>query len=385
MNIRKWNKGVQRKIYKNWNEIQGILLRKYPDFIFSDRVNDVIDIPAFVFHDVTNESLEPILRFLAINQYATLTADEYYERSSKREKGQEREVLLTFDDGDKSLYTVAYPALKRYGFRAVAYIVPGMTPQGDGTGDSKVWEGSVCNWNEIREMHESGTVDIQSHSMYHHSISISSRVIDFVRPGMDLSSWETDLLPLTQAGVRDSHDLPFGTPIYDWGPRLGEARGFRGHPSVAMACVEHVDRHGGAEYFRTRWWRRELQRLTAAARRGQPGTAFETEAEQRSAILDDFTNSKAQIERRLPDTSVRHFCYPWFRGSVLAATLSAEAGYVSNAWGSVLPRFATSKLVPMPFARFSPAYLWRLPGRGRKPIGAVIRGRLSPIAEDGSE
>jgi len=239
----------------------------------------------------------------------------------------------------------------------------------------KAWDGSGFNGKQIRVMHENGTVDIRPHSMNQHSISISSRFIDFVRPVTARSFWETDLLLLTRAGVRDSHDLPNGAPIYGCGPRFGEARACRDHPSLAVACVEHVDCHGGAEHFGTRRWHRELERLIAAARRRQPSAGFETEPEQRRAILDDSANSKSQIERGLPGRTVRHFSYAWFYGSILAATLSADAGYVSNAWGSVLSHSVTYKHLPRPFAGLSPACRWwRLPGKGRKPLGEVIRG-----------
>ena len=110
-------KRIERMIEKNWNDVQGVLLRKYPDFVLSDRATHLVDIPAFVFHDVTPAMLEPMLQFLAANQYLTLTADEYVERHAHGKRCREREVLLTFDDGHESLYTVAYPALKRYGLQ----------------------------------------------------------------------------------------------------------------------------------------------------------------------------------------------------------------------------------------------------------------------------
>ena len=87
----------------------GSSFRKYPDFVLSDRATHLVDIPAFVFHDVTPAMVEPMIQFLADNQYMTLTADEYVARPAHGKRGREREVLLTFDDGHESLYTVAYP------------------------------------------------------------------------------------------------------------------------------------------------------------------------------------------------------------------------------------------------------------------------------------
>jgi hypothetical protein len=59
--------------------------------------------------------------------------------------------------------------------------------------------------------------------------------------------------------------------------------------------------------------------------------------------------------------------------------LSAEAGYVSNAWAGVLPGFLPADESPIPVPRLFPAYFWRLPGTGRMAIGAVLKARLSEI------
>jgi hypothetical protein len=388
MKILIWVKRIHRMIEKNRHDALGILLRKYPSFVLSDRVDNVVEIPAFVFHHVTAESLEPMLQFLVDNRYATLTADEYIERQMGQRRRREREVLLTFDDGLKSLYTVAYPALRRLGLKAVAYIVPGMTPEDADAGGAD----RLCTWKEIQEMHESGVLDIQSHSMYHHSIPISDRVIDFIRPNMDLSFLTSDLAPLiSEAGwVRKSDQLAYGTPIYVWGSRFDRRPAFQEEPSVVRACREYVHHHGGVEYFRTWNWRSPLRVVEAEVRRRcAHRSRFETDAEQRGAILKDFVNSKQAIERRLPGKTVRHFCFPWFRGSVLAAELSVEAGYISNAWASILPSFVRRDRPPVPIARLSAPYLWRLPGKGRRSLRAVLvhkfghkgRGRV-PIEEN---
>jgi hypothetical protein len=365
---------------KNWTEIPGVLLRKYPAFVLSARVTSLAKIPVFVFHDVTIDSFEPILRFLSDNRYATLTADEYTERQVRGERGQEREVLLTFDDGLKSLYTVAYPALKRFDLKAVAYIVSGITPQDDGSCDPEAGERALCSWRDIREMHDSGVLDIQSHSMYHHSIPTSSCVIDFARTNLHVPLLESyQALPYAEGRDKQSYEFTCGTPIYRGSPRFRNARAYLESPSVSLACIEYVDLHGGPKCFQTPHWRRRLNAVIAEARRRDPEAGFETETERRKAILKDFVDSKHEIEQRLPGKIVRHFCYPWFLGSALATELSAEAGYISNAWGSLLPNFLQEDALPIPVARLSPSYLWRLPGKGRKPLREVLQERFSQL------
>jgi Polysaccharide deacetylase len=370
---------VKRLIEKNRDEIVGLLLRKHPAFILSGRVEDLVHIPVFVFHDVDPESLEPLLAFLAENQYRTLTASEYVERRARRERDQDREVLLTFDDGHKSLYSIAYPALKRYGLKAVAYIVPGMIPEGAGSGGGEIWGKSLCNWREIREMHESGVLDFQSHSMYHHSIPISAGIRDFVQTAIDFPFLEPHQALLTEENrtMRNYCGFAYGTPIYAGAPRFSEMRAYRESPSVGVACIDHVNLHGGAKYFQQPGWRRRLKGALMEARRLDGGSGFETEVEQQRAILADLVDSKREIERWLPKKIVNHFCFPWFKGSPLAVQLSAEAGYISNAWGSLVPDFARTHRTPSPIARFAPYYVWRLPGKGRRPLGKVLLERLA--------
>ena len=372
-------KRFQRAFDKNRNDVLGILFQQYPTFVLSDHEQQMTDIPAFVFHDVTAEVLEPMLEFLVENRYLTLTADEYVERKVRGQRGREREVLLTFDDGYKSLYAIAYPALNRYGLKAVAYIVPGMIRERDGENDREFLERSLCNWQEIQKMDESGVLDIQSHSMYHHSIATSDRLIDFVRPNLKCSFLESDLAPhMQQKGSNNSLKPALGTPIYDWGARYGAAPAFQESPAVAAACCQYVREHGGPVFFETPNWRGRLKRVWAVARREEDSARLEDVKEQRMAILKDFMDSKNEIERRLPGKRVRHFCFPWFRSAPLSMRLSTEAGYVSNAWASLLPRFVRKSCVstPTPIARLSPHYLWRLPGKGRKSIEAVLRERF---------
>jgi peptidoglycan/xylan/chitin deacetylase (PgdA/CDA1 family) len=369
-------------IEKNRNDFMGVFFRKYPAFILNDRKHVLADIPAFVFHDVTPELLEPMFEFLTENKYLTLTADEYVERKIRGQRAQEREVLLTFDDGYKSLHDVAYPALKRYGLNAVAYIVPGVTPERDGEDNLELLGTSFCNWQEIREMHNSGVLDIQSHSMYHHSIATSHKLIDFVRPSLKCSFLESDLAPLMQQeGSKDALKPALGTPIYDWGARHGAAPAYQESPSVASACCQYVKEHGGRLFFDTPNWRRGLKSVWAAARREDDSARLEDVKEQRMAILKDFLDSKNEIERRLPGKVVQHFCFPWFRGAPLSMRLSTEAGYISNAWASLLPRFVRRSHVsiPAPIARLSPSYIWRLPGKGRRSIKNLLWERLVQV------
>jgi hypothetical protein len=117
--------------------------------------------------------------------------------------------------------------------------------------------------------------------------------------------------------------------------------------------------------------------VATAARRHVRRGAYEGDVEQRAAILADLAAARAALEARLPGKSVRHFCYPWYRGCPLAARLAREAGMLTHAWGSVVPRFATGADMPLAIRRLPPELLWRLPGEGRRPLRSILGSRWS--------
>ncbi len=71
----------------------------------------------------------------------------------------QRPLALTFDDGHASDYTVAYPLLQEFGFRADFFI-----------NTASVGTTGYLTWNQIREMHK-GRMSIQSHGHEHVDLS----------------------------------------------------------------------------------------------------------------------------------------------------------------------------------------------------------------------
>ncbi|GEM_PF-348482 len=143
---------------RNRGDVQGLVFRHYPDFVLNARLNAIEDqVIVFAFHDVEPETFERQLRHLRENDYHVLkSADALLACLRGEQPIQPKSVLLTFDDGVESLYTVVFPLLKQYGFHAVSFIVP-----------SFVGKVRFCTWEQLQEMHQSGTVDIQSHTFFH--------------------------------------------------------------------------------------------------------------------------------------------------------------------------------------------------------------------------
>lgn len=73
----------------------------------------------------------------------------------------EKPVMITFDDGYISNYTLLYPLLEEYGVKAT---ICAMVSMPDIPADN------FCSWNMYREMTESGLVEVASHTYLLHNL-----------------------------------------------------------------------------------------------------------------------------------------------------------------------------------------------------------------------
>ena len=131
-----------------------------------------------------------------------------------------RPVVITFDDGYRSNYEIAFPLLQRFGFPATIFLVSGLL------GGRNVWDPdepqepllALC---EIREMQRAG-VDFQSHTRTHARLTS-------LRPAEALCELR---------GSRDALEQALGAPVravaYPWGAhdatvlRLASEAGYDG-------------------------------------------------------------------------------------------------------------------------------------------------------------
>jgi len=84
-------------------------------------------------------------------------------------------VLLTFDDGYRSVYSEAFPVLKHYQAPAVVAVVGRWLEPASGKvpfGDQSIERERLLSWEQLREMQRSGLVEVASHTFdLHHGIS----------------------------------------------------------------------------------------------------------------------------------------------------------------------------------------------------------------------
>jgi peptidoglycan/xylan/chitin deacetylase (PgdA/CDA1 family) len=378
-----------RRIVKNAREAfevpRDLLLKRYPPFVTGGALPRG-DVPVFVFHSVEPVSFERQLRHLADNGYATLDADRYFRLVMGAGPVPERAVVLTFDDGRASVWTVARPLLRRYGMKGIVFLVPGRIPDGDGKGPT--WDDALAGrtteatvlereqkgqpfmtWPEIEA--SADVFDFQSHSFSHSRVHTSPQVEGFVTPGLRLGYSAFDL-PLVEDDGRDlvGTEVPLGTPLLRSASRLSESLRFHEDPALRAECVALVKDEGEAGFFARPDWSKRLRRIVARNHVvGRTEEPAEREAAQRRELLE----SKRAIEAHT-GRPVIHLCYPWHVSGPTAERLARETGYRTAFAGKVrgVP-ITRAGGDPHRIARLSEDYVLLLPGQGREELATVLQ------------
>lgn len=150
---------------KNSYEIKGIFNGGLPRFVFAARPSNLgRAIPVFCYHVISSAHLQSDLDFLRRNGYTTLSASDLLRALRGEREVGDREVVLTFDDGPVNFYDVAFPVLMRYEARALAFVAPGMHFDEVPAAFRGV-EQRPMTWAELGEIHSSGLIDIESHTL----------------------------------------------------------------------------------------------------------------------------------------------------------------------------------------------------------------------------
>jgi peptidoglycan/xylan/chitin deacetylase (PgdA/CDA1 family) len=108
---------------------------------------------------VREDAFEAQMAFLEKNGYRVIPLDGLFEFLKGKRPLPRKSVVITFDDGWRSMYDIAYPILKRYGYPATLFVFTDLIHPSSATLD----------WGKIREMSRNG-IDVQCHSRTHRSL-----------------------------------------------------------------------------------------------------------------------------------------------------------------------------------------------------------------------
>jgi peptidoglycan/xylan/chitin deacetylase (PgdA/CDA1 family) len=148
---------------KNAPDVVGWWNGALPAFVTARHAREPLaGVPVFCYHLVEADRLEADLEFLRRNGYRTLTAGELVAYLAGSLSIPPRSVVLTFDDGPRNFYDVAFPLLKKYAAKVVAFIAPGLHSE---AGPEDAAAARPMTWGEIRAVQDSGLVDFESHTL----------------------------------------------------------------------------------------------------------------------------------------------------------------------------------------------------------------------------
>ena len=132
--------------------------------------NGVQQVPILCYHRFEDDCSSPMcisgalferqMKYLKENGYSVITPEQLLGFLEFRESLPEKSVMITIDDGYRSVYNVAYPILKKYGFPATFFIYTNYVGVSD----------KAITWKQLKEMKANGFT-IGSHSMAHSDLS----------------------------------------------------------------------------------------------------------------------------------------------------------------------------------------------------------------------
>lgn len=143
-----------------------------------------IKVPILMYHNllagsvagdglnVSEEAFEDQMHTLKSYGYNTITFNDLYEHYMYGSSLPDNPVIITFDDGYASNYTIGYPILKKYGFSACIFIIT-----------NAIGNSGYLSESQLREMASGGLIDIQNHSVSH----------SYYLPGMSESKIDSEL------------------------------------------------------------------------------------------------------------------------------------------------------------------------------------------------
>ena len=123
---------------------------------------------------VTLNELENDLKYIKDKGYSTVDIEQLLSHVKDGEPLPEKPIMLTFDDGYETVYSYLLPLLEEYGMCAVASVVGAYTDLFTQLDDHTL-SYSYMNWDEVSELANGDTIEIQSHSYDLHKLNNSGR------------------------------------------------------------------------------------------------------------------------------------------------------------------------------------------------------------------
>ena len=142
-----------------------------------------VDLPVIMYHSILKDpamtgtyvlppdQLEADLKYIKQAGYTPVLMKDVIDYTDNADAVlPQKPILITFDDGYYNNYLYAYPLMKQYDMKCVISIVGKFTDDLK-PGEHQSANYSHCSWEQLKEMSDSGLVEVQNHTYNMHTIS----------------------------------------------------------------------------------------------------------------------------------------------------------------------------------------------------------------------
>lgn len=138
---------------------------KFPIIMYHGLLKDPTMQGEFV---ISPDLFEEDLKEITSRGYTTILVQDLINYVEQNIPLPEKPIMLAFDDGNYNNYIYALPLLKKYNCKMVLSPIAYFVDQYSESLDLSATY-STCTWDNLREMHESGLVEMQNHTYDLHS------------------------------------------------------------------------------------------------------------------------------------------------------------------------------------------------------------------------
>lgn len=118
------------------------------------------------FFTITSENFEWQMGYLKRNKIKVISLEETVNYLEKKTRFASKTVVLTFDDGYEDNYSNVFPILRKYNFPVTIFLTTGRIGDKYYT-NSRGVKLPMMDWKQIKEMHDSGLIDFEPHTVNH--------------------------------------------------------------------------------------------------------------------------------------------------------------------------------------------------------------------------
>lgn len=320
-------------------------------------------VPVVMFHSVGAENLDWVysyisepcfefeskIRHLKDGGFNFITWSELYAYMQQGLQLKTPSILLTFDDGYLDNWVNVYPILNKYDAKGTIFVSTDFVDPSEKCRfttddvarglcqDSDLQISGFLNWSEMREMENSGLIDIQSHAASHTWYFKNNRVVDFWGPSAKQYPWMAWNEHVSQKSyyMRDDQYklVRPGVPIYEYEKSLVVKR-YIPSENIAAELADYVCANGGNEHFENLKWTKDLMSIhSKCAKKFESDSRFETDDERRERTYVELNQSRQIIQSNL-DKKVDFICWPGGGYDQVTLDVAREVGYKSWTLGS---------------------------------------------------